>query len=251
MTGIFGVIEEETVIGGFKLYLRDYGRRLKKYIRENSSGEILSQAVLPGDSVLLAEPSIPVFLPFQFESEAIMVRLKEPVYVTPGYTSTFYVEAPYDIVVYDEDGEIIDIFSPGNPKYGLYGDPNNGVVCRYGKSSVYVSEEDVPENSAVLPVKVMNSYHTTLKITLIVVHYRLLRTYYSDDGRVYYSVAKVELEEKNRAVVYSSKQPPHKGLRQSRIDPYKRKGVFIPTEVGRFELEWGFSIPLTRLTPQS
>jgi hypothetical protein len=251
LTSIFGVIEEETEIGGFKLYLRDYGKNLKKYIREDNNGEILSQAVLPGDSVLLAEPSIPIFLPFQYESEAIMIRLKEPVYVTPGYTSTFFLEAPYDIVVYDEDGEIIDIFSLGTPKYGLYGDPNNGVVCRYMKSSVYADEKNVPKNSAIMPVKVMNSYHTTLKITLIVVHYKLLTTYYNDDGKVYYSVSKVELEEKNKAVVYSSKQPPHKGLRRSRIDPYKRKGVFIPTEVGRFELEWGFSIPLTRLTPQS
>jgi len=251
LTGIYGLIRNSATIGNHIVRIEDYGKNLKKYQRITDNSEVASSAVLPGDSVLLVEPSIPIFLPFQYESEALMIRLKEPVYVTPNYTSTFYLEAPFDIVVYDEDGEIIDIFTIENPKYGLYGDPNNGVVCRYGKSSVYVSDEDIPPTRAILPVKVRNSFNTTLKVTLIVVPYRLLKTYYSQNGKVYYSTAKVELEDKNRAVVYASKEAPLRGLRQSKIDPFKRKGIFIPTEVGRFELEWGFSIPLTRLSPQS
>ncbi|MCE4607233.1 MAG: DUF432 domain-containing protein [Desulfurococcales archaeon] len=251
MTEIYGLIRNSASIGDYVIRIENYGRDLKKYERLTDNNEVAFSAVLPGDSVLLAEPSLPIFLPFQYESEALMIRLKEPVYVTPNYTAIFYLEAPFDIVVYDEDGEIIDIFTMENPKYSLYGDPNNGVVCRYGKSSVHVSEEDVPLTRGVLPVKVRNSFNTTLKVTLIVIPYRLLKTYYSQNGRVYYSVAKVELEDKNRAVVYASKEAPRKGLRQSKIDPFKRKGIFIPTEVGRFELEWGFSIPLTRLSPQS
>jgi len=251
LTGIYGLIKDSVTIGNYVVRIEDYGRNLKKYIRLTDNSKVVSSAVLPGDSVLLAEPSIPIFLPFQYESEALMIRLKEPVYVTPNYTSIFYLEAPFDIVVYDEDGEIIDIFTIENPKYGLYGDPNNGVVCRYGKSSVYVSEDDIPLTKAILPVKVRNSFNTTLKVTLVVVPYRLLKTYYGQNGRVYYSIAKVELEDKNKAVIYASKEAPRKGLRQSKIDPFKRKGIFIPTEVGRFELEWGFSIPLTKLSPQS
>ncbi|MCE4614109.1 MAG: DUF432 domain-containing protein [Desulfurococcales archaeon] len=251
MPEVYGAIKNSVIIGGYTVHVDDYGKNLKKYQRLTSTGEAVSTAVLPGDSVLLAEPSMPIFLPFQYESEALLIRLSEPVYVTPNYTSVFYLEAPFDVVVYDEDGEIIDIFTVEDPKYGLYGDPNNGVVCRYGKSGVYVSEEEIPRGKAVLPVKVRNSFHTTLKITLIVVPYRLLKAYYTKEGKIYYSIAKIELEDKNRAVVYASKEPPLKGLRQSRIDPFRRKGIFIPTEVGRFELEWGFSLPLTRLSPQS
>jgi hypothetical protein len=248
---VYGEIKESVKIGDYTVQIDDYGKNLKKYQRLIGNEETVLSAVLPGDSVLLVEPSIPVFLPYQYQSEAVMIRLSEPVYVTPNFTSTFYLGAPFDIVVYDEDGEIIDIFAIENPKYSLYGDPNSGVVCRYGRSKVYVNEKDIPLDKAVLPVKVRNSYNTTLKVTLVVVPYRMLKTFYDKDGRVYYSVAKVELESKNKAVVYSSREPPHKGLTHSRIDPFKRKGIFIPTEVGRFELEWGFSIPLTRLSPQS
>ncbi len=252
MQGPFGEIEGKTRIGGYIVELSSYGGSMKKYRRiKIEDKSTVASAVLPGDTVLLLEPATPVFLPHQYESEAVMIRFTEPVFVTPGSEASFYLTAPVDYVVYDEDGEIVDIFALENPKYGLYGDPAEGVVCRYTRSNVHPEPVNPEPGRALVPVRVRNSYSATLKMTLVVIPHRMIKIYYSGEGTVFYSVVKVELEDTSKAVVISDKLPPSRNLKPSRVDPFKRKGTFIPIEVGRFELEWGFSIPLTRLTPQS
>ncbi|MEB3860186.1 MAG: DUF432 domain-containing protein, partial [Desulfurococcales archaeon] len=172
---------------GSKVEVGDFTVRLD----ESSDGSMLVYARLKGDSqesrILLSPssrlrllPSTPRLLPSPGIASCIMVELENPIVVSPGESVTSRITVPIDFVVEsftsDSKGSVVDVFHPLKaPKLALYGEPTEGFICRYWRTSIG-GEASVGSASARLTVR--NEWEKPGKVSLIVAPLPGLRIYY-------------------------------------------------------------------------
>jgi len=83
-----------------------------------------------------------------------------PIVIKPNGVETIYLKFPIEIGVFAKDSDrmiVIDVFAFEKPKFTLYGDPKNGVVCRWFQSDVYYEIPEVdPSKHGVLKLVIKN-----------------------------------------------------------------------------------------------
>jgi hypothetical protein len=113
-----------------------------RYRRECDT-DCVEKIIASDGPALYVHPVEPVNLPKE------VTRFLEIVFpsivIEPESKKTIYLTFPIEIGVFiakNEDYQLIDVFSRCQPKYSLYGIPDNGVITRYHESPV----SDTPGN---------------------------------------------------------------------------------------------------------
>lgn len=152
----------------------------------------------------------------------LMIELENPVVVRGS--KEVWIEGPYEIAV-KVDGKITHHLTPVKVKYALYGDPVEGVVCRYYKSGIY----DKPKNNLELAsANVVFKSKSTGQVDKLIMHGAAL-TIFEKDDRYYYEIIHVNIGETITTVTLTDK-PPVKRAKEVHKDESILKS--------KFEMRW-------------
>ena len=233
--GIYDLNELEIDADGVRITLE---RHPEHYVyRRESKGDVVERILLSRKGRLVINPIEPVNLPRQVCNH-LEISFKKPVIIEPKFRKTFFLTFPVDIGVFvtgKGDVELIDVFSFVRPKYTLYGDPRNGLICRYWESdpSLPLPSPD-PLREGVMRLEVRNADREWAEVSRAVFNVYLMSIYYSDD--LVFSNAEMDILSKKVAETRFILSPLKDGMRKS-------VEIFTPRKVPglskKFFMEWG------------
>src|SRR3989338_8573400 len=117
------------------------------YKRTNSENESINKIISaksPGFGIEVA-PVIPVNLP-KHKTDFLFLRLTEKLFLNKNSSAEIVIPLPIEIGVFyieHNKAETFDFFTcdPLHSRYGLYGPPEEGILCNYAKMRVFVHNE--------------------------------------------------------------------------------------------------------------
>ena len=206
-----GIFEEN----GFRIYRRG---DLKKVVVAESGRVVVN-------------PVEPVNLPKNI-TRFLLIEFDKPMVVEPKSSGKISLTFPIEIAVIlagKKSFEVLDVFSFVEPKYTLYGDPKNGVVCRYWRSEIFEEEEDFVKGR--LEVEISNSSSEWVEVGKLVFDVYGMKIYY---GESVVAFAEVRiLSEKVAETEFVDRRIGKKSL-----ELYTARK--IPMVGKKFVMEWGF-----------
>lgn len=206
-----GIFEEN----GFRIYRRG---DLKKVVVAESGRVVVN-------------PVEPVNLPKNI-TRFLLIEFDEPMVVEPKSSGKISLTFPIEIAVIlagKKSLEVLDVFSFVEPKYTLYGDPKNGVICRYWRSEIFEKEEDFVKGR--LEVEISNSSSEWVEVEKLVFDVYGMKIYYGE-GVVAFAEVRI-LSEKVAETEFVDRRIGKKSL-----ELYTARK--IPMVGKKFVMEWGF-----------
>lgn len=114
----------------------------------------------------------------------LLIKLDKALVLEPKSTKKVFLKFPVEIGVYlsnSQDLQVLDVFTLTKPKFTVYGDPRNGVLCKHWKSDIYASVPSVaPLYEGVIQVKIENTSPAWVEITKAVFNAYGMKIYYND-----------------------------------------------------------------------
>lgn len=205
--------------------------------RRKCMEEEIEKILIAGGGKLIVNPVEPVNKPVEVTSY-LQIEFEKSVVVEPKSTKYIYLTFPIEIGVLvssPADVEVLDIFTLTKPKYTLYGDPRNGIVCRYWKSEVF---SELPETDSlregVMHLTIRNKINEWVTITKAVFNGVEMKIYY--DNEIVSMKALIEVNSKTMAETDFIDAPLKTGMKKS-VEIYTARK--IPIVGKRMEMEWG------------
>jgi hypothetical protein len=204
--------------------------------------------VMSSPSNLLVSPVEPVTQPKKI-THYLLVRMVHPVLVPPGSQLTLFLTFPIEIGVFPEveesvdlgfftstrkEEEPMDLFTLTNPKYTLYGNLENGIICKMWESEIHTQIPEVsPLSEGVMKVEIQNNAPQQKEITKMVFDAFYMKIFY-EEFALMNAVVKLN---SNTAETSCLEEPPLEGMRRA-------ARVFSPSKVPVIEkesflMEWG------------
>ena len=160
------------------------------YYRKNSENKELKKSI-PGkkDKIRIEiAPILPLNLPAKKTNELMFLRLEESIFVKKNSTASIFVQFPVEIGVFvvnsDNSKDFFDCFTcePMHSRFALYGTPENGKLCMYGKVAL-LEESEKPEPYIFAKMKVtitnkLNKGASVGKLVFPLTHHNI---YYRDN----------------------------------------------------------------------
>ncbi len=206
------------------------------YVRKSMDGTV-EKNISSKDGNIVINPIEPVNLPSCI-TNFLQISLKKNVVVAPDFREVIFVKFPVEIGVFvsgSGDIELIDVFSLVNQKYTLYGDPRNGIVCRYWESEVYNSIPDVEAlKEGVMKVNLKNGFDEWVEISKIVLNVYLMKIFYSSE--LVFSNVEMEINSKRSAETRFIMEPLKREMKKA-VELFTPRKVQIVTK--KFFMEWG------------
>lgn len=123
------------------------------YYRKNSEDQELRKSIPVKKDKIRIElaPVLPLNLPAKKTNDLMFLRLNESIFVEKNSTTSILVQFPIEIGVFvvnsDNTRDFFDCFTcdPMHSRFALYGTPENGKLCMYGKVSL-LEELEKPES---------------------------------------------------------------------------------------------------------
>ena len=167
-------------------------------------------------SNLLINPIEPVTQPKQI-THYLLIELTPSVLLSPNTTLTFFTTFPVEIGICTEPPKtlelgfftepqkitLIDSFTLTSPKYTLYGTPNNGLICKWWKSSTHTKILDVnPLYEGILHLTIQNTSSEWTELTKLVFDAHHMKLYYTT---IAYMNASVKVNTKTAETSFKEK----------------------------------------------
>jgi hypothetical protein len=153
------------------------------YTRE-CLGESLEKILVAGSGKLLLNAVEPVNKPKALASY-LLIEFANTLQVEPKGTMNIFLAFPVEIAVFmpsNEEVEVIDAFTLARQKLTLYGDPINGVICKYWKSSIYTAEPSLnPIEEGIIGLTITNTTTGWVEVTKAVFNAYGMKIYYDDE----------------------------------------------------------------------
>lgn len=132
---------------------------------------------------LIVNPIEPLTKPKEL-TPYFLIMLDRSLMVEPRATKTIFLTFPIEVGVYifsKEEFKSLDSFTFVKPKFTLYGDPRQGVICKYWRSDVSLSIPNTdPFKEGIMELKVTNNYTNWVEITQAVFNAYGMKIYYDD-----------------------------------------------------------------------
>jgi len=155
------------------------------YMRE-CSGKSTEKILVADSSKALLNPVEPVTIPKALASH-LLIDFANTLQIEPKGTKNIFMTFPVEIAVFmasNKEFEVIDAFTLARQKLTLYGDPINGVICKYWKSSIYPDEPSLnPLKEGLIELAVMNTTTGWVEATKTVFNVYGMKIY-NDDKRI-------------------------------------------------------------------
>jgi len=148
-------------------------------------GETFEKILVAGDGKVLLNPVEPVNKPNSLASY-LLIELEKTMQIEPKGTKNIFLTFPVEITAYisaNEEFEVIDAFTLARQKFTLYGDPINGVICKYWKSSIYPAEPSLNRmQQGLIGLAVTNTTAGWVEVTKAVFNAYGMKIYYNDEN---------------------------------------------------------------------
>jgi hypothetical protein len=206
------------------------------YMRE-CLGESTEKILVVGSGKLLLNPVEPVNKPKALASH-LLIEFANTLQVEPKGTRNIFLTFPVEIAVFmpsNEEFEVIDTFTLARQKFTLYGDPINGVICKYWKSSIYTAEPSLNRiQEGLIELAVTNTTAGWVEVTKTVFDAYGIKIYY-DDERVSMK-ANMKLKGGGSAETECMDEPLVEGMTKS-LEIYTTRKLSVTKK--RFIMEFG------------
>jgi hypothetical protein len=173
-----------------KIKFSKLGEGKFSYNRSNFQNEIIQKviAVRPKGLEIEISPALPIHLP-AYKTDFMFLRLATPLHIGKSASTEFNIAMPIEIGIYITDKETaypIDYLfcPPSYSKYGLYGQPESGRLCKYAKISIDGNEKETPFAFGTMQLRIHNELHRGVSIGQIVFPITDHDIYYSDTAAV-------------------------------------------------------------------
>jgi hypothetical protein len=147
-------------------------------------GESVEKILVAGSGKLLLNPVEPVNKPKALALH-LLIEFANTLQVEPKGTMNIFLTFPVEIAVFmpsNEEFEFIDAFTLARQKFTLYGDPINGVICKYWKSSIYTAEPSLNRiQEGIVGLTITNTTAGWVEVTKTVLNAYGIKIYYNDE----------------------------------------------------------------------
>lgn len=152
------------------------------FYKRNIADKIVEKSIIiSGKQKIFITPVEPVNTP-KFLSPYLLIELEKPVLIAPKKTQKLFLLFPVEIGVFlesENDTKVIDCFSLTKQKYTLYGDPHNGLICKYYKSTVFYERPEYIEcKQGILQLTISNSNLEWAEVTKVVFDVSGMKLFY-------------------------------------------------------------------------
>lgn len=186
------------------------------------------------------EPVEPMHLPEKL-TPYLMIELEKNIVIEPKNRLKIHLSFPVEIASYiklKKEVRRIDVFSQSVKKYTLYGDPEEGVLCKYWKSIIHedISQLD-PLKEGVLELQIENTTSEWCEINCAVFNAYGMKIFY--DEEMVSLVASMKIKDDFLAETQFENKPLKKGMTKS-------FEMFLPGKLSvgssRFSMEYGLCL---------
>ncbi|MFC2156269.1 DUF432 domain-containing protein [Acidobacteriota bacterium] len=152
------------------------------YQRDSTERDV-KKLILGKDKKILINPVEPVNVP-KYITPFLLIKLKNHLMLETKISRTLYIKFPIEIGVFvssKRHPNPIDIFTLNSPKFTLYGDPLNGIICRFYESEVYSELQEVnPLEEGIIELNISNRSSEWIELTQVVFNAHGMKIFYDD-----------------------------------------------------------------------
>lgn len=198
------------------------------YKRE--TGKENKEKVILGDQKqILINPIEPLNIPKDL-SPYLDIEFKRTLTIEPASSRKIFLKFPLEIGVFlykKKAFEILDIYSLTQPKFTLYGDPYNGVICKYWKSDIFSSLPSLDYyHEGAIELSLANTSAEWQEVSKAIFNASGMKIYYNDT--MVAMKAGMKVENRSIAETYFLDSPLEKGMNKS-LELYKAKKLPVTT----------------------
>lgn len=206
------------------------------YTRE-CLGETVSKTIFAKKGKVLLNPVEPTNKPKSI-TPYLYVELESPLIIEPKTNKTVFLTFPIEIGVYivqDKKYQLIDVFSTSKQKFTLYGEPTEGIICRYWKSKIFSkTPSPSPLKEGVIELVLSNSNTAWVELKKAVFNAYGMKIFYSDQTTA--MKAKLRLNEDGTAETDFDETYLKKGMTKS-VEVYTASKLKMMST--KFLMEYG------------
>ncbi|MDC4231227.1 MAG: DUF432 domain-containing protein [Nitrosopumilus sp.] len=201
--GIYEIQENlELFLPNTEIKITKISNNVFSYIRKDSEDKLVKKIIPTKHELLTIElsPIRPLNYPAR-RTSYMYLDFETPVFLSEGSAATIFARCPIEIgifLLHDEHKDSLDWFTcdSTNSRFGLYGAPDSGTLCKYTKSEIVASYEDsIPFVNAVLEINIQNDLSGGHSISKVVFPISENSVYYKNSSAIIDSVHAV-LEKK-------------------------------------------------------
>ena len=193
--------------------------------------------LLTSDSNILINPIEPLNKPKEI-TPYLLIDFENSFVIGPGAKKMVYITFPVEMGVFISENtnfRIIDILTLSNQKFTLYGDPREGLICKYWKSEVYSSIPYAhPLHEGIIELNITNVTNYWLKVTKAVFNAINMKIYYNND--IVSMKAKMKILSEHMAETDFINYPLITGMKKS-LELYTTRKISVITP--KFVMESG------------
>ena len=178
--------------------IKKVSEKVFSYVRKDAE-ENLSEIMIPtrsNDLHIELCPIRPINHPAK-RTSYVYLDLETPIFLSEGSAATVFVRCPIEIgvfLIHDGRKDSLDWFTcdPTNSRFGLYGSPESGTLCKYSKSAIVESYDDsIPFVNAVLEINIQNELNEGYSVNKVVFPISDHSLYYKKSKAIINSVTAV------------------------------------------------------------
>ncbi len=175
------------------------------YFRENSEGEITEKIIPVKSNNIKIElaPIRPLNHPAK-RTDNIFLKFDKEIYLSENSAASVFVHCPIEIgifLIHDSVHDPLDwvTCNPLNSRFGLYGPPDSGTLCKYAQVSLATDYDDsIPYVEGVMKIVIENTLPSGQTVSKVIFPITDNSLYYEDSKTI---IDGIKITMKKRAVV--------------------------------------------------
>lgn len=191
--GIYTIIDsQELVFPNTQIKFEKVSQKAFSYARMDSEGKILEKMIPTESDQIVIEvcPIRPLNYPAR-RTNYVYLQFDRDIFLVGNTTAAVFVQCPIEIglfLIHDGHKDSLDWFTcdPHNSRFGLYGQPDSGTLCKYSEIQIVgSSDESVPYVNGVMRILLKNEIDNGRAINKIVFPITDNSVYYENNKAIF------------------------------------------------------------------
>lgn len=174
--GVYDVNDNlELFFPNTEIKIQRVGENAFSYFRKDSEEKIIEKMIPSKSNDLKIEiaPIRPLNYPAR-RTGYVFLKFDKEIYLSENSAASIFVHCPIEIglfLIHDSHRESLDWFTcnPLNSRFGLYGQPDTGILCKYSKVSLATDFSDsIPYVEGVMKIIIENNLKTGQTVSKVI-----------------------------------------------------------------------------------
>ncbi len=174
--GIYEVVENlEIYLPNTTVRIEKIGEKAFSYFRKDSEGKVVEKMIPTNSHTLKIElaPIRPLNHPAR-RTGYVFLKFDKEIYLSQNSAASIFVHCPIEIgvfVIHESHRESLDWITcnPINSRFGLYGPPDSGTLCKYAEVTLATNFSDsIPYVEGVMKIIIENNLTTGQTVSKVI-----------------------------------------------------------------------------------